>query len=375
MKATILIWITIILSLVLPVSAQQNRFLVSAAPVASPPSGMQAWRIRYWSKDDSGRPRQVTGMVVAPKKASPRISRKVIAWTHGTSGVAQQCAPSVSDRFFELTPALDAVRNGYVVVAPDYPGLGSAGAHPYLVGAITARATLDSVQAAREIPGSAAGRKFAVWGESQGGHAALWTGQRAKADGADLELVAVAAGAPPTDLAANFRLASDPNAKVFLLALTATSWSRYYKVPLAIGRKSTSAIMKRLAANCIATNQTPRFGALLGILTLRRDLRNFDFAATRPWSRFIAANSTKPVQSVPVLLAQTKDDPLVAASVTRKFARRLCRNNVRVRWIDLPGKDHATTARQSAVQTLKWIDDRFLKKTVPDDCGKNLKLK
>ncbi len=353
-----------------PALTADESVLIKATSVDGAPDGMRAWRIRYWTKDNAGRRKEVTGMVVAPKTAIPRLQRKVIAWTHGTWGIAEKCAPSLSNGFFELTPALGAVRNGYVVVAPDYPGLGSKGAHPYLVGGVTARATLDAIRAAREIPGAAAGRRFAVWGESQGGHAALWTGQRFKAEGQGLELVGVAAGAPPTDLAANFRRASDPNAKVFLLSLSAASWSRYYSVPLNFGRKSTPLIINRLAANCLSTDQTPRFGALLGILTLRRDLKNFDFAATRPWSRFVRSNSTAPSQSVPVLLAQTRDDPLVAASVTRQFARSLCRNKVRVRWIDLPGKDHATTARQSAGPTLTWIDDRFSKKAAPNDCGK-----
>jgi hypothetical protein len=40
-----------------------------------------------------------------------------------------------------------------------------------------------------------------------------------------------------------------------------------------------------------------------------------------------------------------------------------------VRWIDLPGKDHATTASQSAFATLQWIEDRFGGAPAPDDCG------
>src|SRR3546814_1375527 len=96
---------------------------------------------------------------------------------------------------------MDAVRNGYVVVAPDYIGLASPTMHPFLVGPDTANAVLDAVRAAREIPGAAAGSNFAVWGESQGGHAALWTATAARSYAPDLALVATAAAAPPTDLA------------------------------------------------------------------------------------------------------------------------------------------------------------------------------
>ena len=358
-----------LLGLPIPTAAQVAGSLISADPVTQTPPGMQAWRIRYWTQGDRNGPEEVSGMVVAPREAAPSSDRPVIAWTHGTWGTTTQCAPSLSPQFFDLTPAVAAVRDGYVVVAPDYPGLGSPGAHPYLVGAPTARSVLDGVRAARAIPGASSGSRFAVWGESQGGHAALWTGQLGSAEATDLQLVGVAAGAPPTDLAANFRQATDPNARAFLTALAADSWSRYYNVPLVIGRRSTPGIIRRMAGICVSVDATPRLGALLGILTLRRDLRNVDFAATRPWSDFVAANSASPVSRVPVLIAQTRDDPLVAPAVTRQFARRLCANSVRVRWIDLPGGDHATTARQSAASTLQWISDRFAGARAPSDCG------
>lgn len=361
---------SMLLILTAPATAQRAGDLIAAEPVAGTPSDMNSWRIRYWTTDDEGRAQQVTGMVAAPRGRSPVNDRPVIAWTHGTWGTAEQCAPSLSPRFFDMTPALDAVRDGYVVVAPDYPGLGSPGPHPYLVGSVSARSTLDAVRAARQIAGAAAGNRFVVWGESQGGHAALWTGQLAGVDGGGLQLLGVAAGAPPTDLAANFRQASDPNAKALLTSLAATSWSRFYNVPLTIGRRTTPAIMNRFAAKCITVESGPKLGALLGILTLRRDLAKVDFAATKPWSGFVMANSTTPLQTVPVLIAQTREDPLVAPAVTRKFARQLCANRVRVRWIDLPGKDHATTARQSAPQTLAWIAERFAGARAPSDCGR-----
>ena len=351
-----------------PTLAQSGGTLVSSVPVPAP-TGMRAWRITYLTTDDRGRVHPVTGMVAAPATPFVGRERKVIAWTHGTSGVAEKCAPSLMPEFFTLTPALDAVRNNYVVVAPDYPGLGSPGPHPYLVGTVTARSTLDAVRAARAIPQAAAGSRFAVWGESQGGHAALWTGQLARNDGAGLTLVGVAAGAPPTDLAANLRQASDPNAKALLTSLSAVSWSQYYGVPLNLGARNTPGIMRRFAGNCVSVRNTPRLGALLGILTLRRDLKSVDFAGTPPWSSFVAANSTTPISRVPVLLAQTASDPLVAPAVTRQFARRLCANRVRVRYIALPGGDHATTARQSAAQTLSWIDARFAGAPAPSDCN------
>src|SRR3546814_14697442 len=112
-------------------------------------------------------------MVVAPREAMPAQPRHVIAWTHGTWGVAEKCAPSISPDFFTATPMVEAmIARGYVVVAPDYPGLGGAMPHPYLVGGATAHSVPDAVRAASGISAAAAGPRFAVWGESQGGPAA-----------------------------------------------------------------------------------------------------------------------------------------------------------------------------------------------------------
>src|SRR3546814_6801790 len=99
------------------------------------PAGMQAWQVRYWTTNQDGVRQQVTGAVVAPREAAPPRPRRVIAWAHGTSGVVEKCALSTNPDFFTATPGLEqAIREGYVVVAPDYPGLGSSMPHPYLVG-------------------------------------------------------------------------------------------------------------------------------------------------------------------------------------------------------------------------------------------------
>ena len=103
-----------------------------------------------------------------------------MAWAHPTTGVVQDCAPSLQPSWRKTIPGLDLmVKAGWVVVATDYPGLGTPGVHPYLVGASEARAVVDSVRAARNVKEAAAGRRFAVWGHSQGGHAAVFTGQLA----------------------------------------------------------------------------------------------------------------------------------------------------------------------------------------------------
>ena len=361
------------LSLAAPGFAQRAGQLISAEPVVETPAGMQAWRMKYWTTTAGGKPRAVTGMVVAPREAVPAAPRRVLAWTHGTWGVATRCAPSLSANFWDVTPALDAVRQNYVVAAPDYAGLGSAGMHPFLVGEDTARATIDAVRAAAQIPGAAAGRRYAVWGESQGGHAALWTAQKSRIYAPDLTLVGAAAAAPPTDLIANLRATANPALKSFFTAYIATSWSARYGAPLAsFGNRSTQGIITRLAQNnCIELNMKPKLGMVLGIGVLTARLKNFDLGRTEPWASLARRNSpARGGFTAPLLIAQNAKDDLVSPPVTRTNGHALCAARTRVRWIDITGEGHATSAKDSKAATLAWIGDRFAGKAAPSDCGR-----
>ncbi|WP_411341899.1 lipase family protein [Sphingopyxis sp. J-6] len=354
----------------IPASAQSPRYLISAQPMADAPAGVQAWRVQYWTTNGSGARFAVTGIVAAPMEAIPPRPRRVIAWTHGAWGVAEKCAPSLSPNFFEYSAGMNAVRNGYVVVAPDYIGLASPTMHPFLVGPDTANAVLDGVRAAREIPGAASGGSFAVWGESQGGHAALWTALAARAYAPELTLVATAAAAPPTDLAANLREGSDKNARALLMSFALHSWSTLYDFPLdSIANRTNQGIIHRLAENnCVAFNKKPKLGTVLGILSVARATRNKDIARIEPFGSFARANSVDPARVPgPLLIAQSSKDTIVAPAVTRKFAKAVCKRGTPVRWIDMTG-DHGASAKDSAQETIGWITSRFDGNPPPNDC-------
>ena len=63
------------------------------------------------------------------------------------------CAPSLyPDRAGLIWNLGDMLSQGYIVVATDYPGLGTDGIHPYLIGESEGRAVLDLVRAARRLP-------------------------------------------------------------------------------------------------------------------------------------------------------------------------------------------------------------------------------
>lgn len=353
-----------------PAATQPSRYLISAEPMADAPPGTQAWRVQYWTTNGSGQRLAVTGIVAAPMEAIPPQPRRVIAWTHGAWGVAEKCAPSLSPNFFDYSAGMDAVRSGYVVVAPDYIGLASATMHPFLVGQDTANAVLDAVRAAREIPGAAAGSSFTVWGESQGGHAALWTAIAARSYAPDLTLVGTAAAAPPTDLAANLREASDKNARALLLSFALHSWTTLHGFSMdGVANKTNQGIVHRLAENnCVSLNKKPKLGTILGILTIARATRNKDIGKIEPFASFARANSVDPARVPgPLLIAQSGKDTIVSSAVTRKFAKSVCKRGTPTRWIEMTG-GHGDSARDSAQETIGWITARFDGNPPPSDC-------
>lgn len=357
-----------------PAQARNAGMLIASTAISYAPQGMQAWQIRYYGTNDRGQTEVMTGVVVAPTGLPSRTGRPILAWTHGTWGVDDKCTPSASKNFFTATPALDQmIARGYVVVAPDYAGLGTPQPHPYLIGTSAGYSVLDAIRAAKAIPEAGAGARFAVWGESQGGHAALWTGQLARQHAPELTLVGVAAAAPPTDLIENLTGGTDPSVRAFLTAFVAHSWSQHFGISLrTLGNKSTSDIINRLGKNnCVTIDGKPRLGAVVGIAILRARLKNVDLGKTSPWNAIARDNSPAARDyAVPFLIAQNEDDVIVAPSVTKDFARRLCRDGARLRYITLNSKGgHATSGSDSATETLNWMDARFAGQSAPSDCG------
>lgn len=353
--------------------AQRAGTLIAAQPVVDAPANMRAWRIEYWTSGDRNQPIRVTGMVIAPRERSTAGPRRVIAWTHGLIGISKRCAPSLGNTNFTLIPTLDdVVRRGYTVVAPDYPGLGSDMVHPVLVGTSEGKSTLDAVRAARSIPEADADARFAVWGESQGGHAALWTGQLWSSYAPDLQLVGVAAIVPPTDLHRNFKEGSDARVRALLTAYTATSWSRYYGAPMStLGPRSVQNVMTRLADNnCVNFDAKPKLGTIIGIAIAQRAIRNLDLGTKQPWGRLMRENSPSAAGiKVPALIATGTGDTIVAPDVVRDFARAACAAGKTVRFLSVPGGEHGTVARTEAEATLGWIDARFVGGRAPSNCG------
>ena len=118
--------------------------LIRSEPMMFAPAGAQAYRVLYRSVGMHGEPIAVSGVIVVPPGPAPVGGRPIVAWAHPTTGVVPHCAPSLAIFVFQQMAGLrQLIEQGAVVAATDYPGLGTAGPHPYLVGDSEARAVIE----------------------------------------------------------------------------------------------------------------------------------------------------------------------------------------------------------------------------------------
>jgi acetyl esterase/lipase len=353
-------------------AAQPPGTLLAVRPMPGAPQGAAAWRILYTSTGPSGAPIEVSGVVIIPAGAAPPGGRPIVAWAHPTTGIVERCAPSLARVFFESVQGLtDMLDRGYIIAATDYPGLGTPEVHPYLVGISEARAVMDSVRAARQIAGSGASTRYAVWGHSQGGHAALFTGLLAQSYAPDLQLAGVAAAAPATDLGTLMADDLGTGGGNNITAMTLWSWSRVYGAPMTqLVTPQALPVINHLAQLCIERwfDMLIRRGPTLALE--KSFLRVDGLTSIEPWRALLAENSPAPLPSaIPVFIAQGTADGLVRPAVTAAYVHALCQQGSKVRILLMQDVGHAFIARDAAPQAVAWIAARFANAAVPDDCG------
>jgi acetyl esterase/lipase len=353
-----------------PVSAGKPGDVLRMEPTEGAPDGARAWRILYRSTGLKGEPQAVSALLVVPDAPAPAAGRSLVAWAHPTIGVVQDCAPSLQPNWSKTIPGLDEmVKAGMVVVATDYPGLGTPGVHPYLIGESAARSVVDSVRAARNVKETAAGGRFAVWGHSQGGHAAVFTGQLAKGLAPELTLVGVAAAAPATDLARLLEMDIGTKLGNVLAAEALWSWSKLYGMPLSnVLVPDAIPVVEKVAGDCIRSG-SEGVAAFYDALPLRDGFLSVKITATEPWATVLRENSAgaTPIDA-PVFIAQGTNDTVVHPTVTALYAGGVCAQGTAVRYLAVPDENHFLVAFHTAKDAVAWMDDRFAGKAAPDDC-------
>lgn len=311
-------------------------------------------RIQYVSTNLSGGTITVTGLILTPK-----INRKykTVAWAHGSTGLADQCAPSANQDVFwpEARAAVaELLTRGWTVAASDYPGLGTPAAHPYFIGESEARAVIDSVKAARNLD-YALSTQYAIDGHSQGGQGALFAGQIASGYDGALVLRGVAAIAPVS------------NVDLFAPFVPGTPSNGYLVMALfGLGAVDSSvAPLTQLAAPAKLRVDVLQTGCLNEILARYAPLNAHQLlvgGALTPATIAKLAQYDNPAQTAPtapILIVQGTADEAVPVDITGALLGELAAYSQPVTYEEIEGATHDGSVFQSTVIVADWIAGRF----------------
>lgn len=217
-------------------SADELRGMLSQAGLPEPlpvENGVDLYRISYWT-DLRGHAELVSGLYARPRGVTVRATTIWMMPTNPT----RKAAPSMGGQVGLIIAAAFAA-NGFVLIAPDYIGLGlSTTYHPYFDAASTAAAAVDMIRAVRD-----AAPKLGAWepktlitGFSEGGYATAVVQRALEATperGVDVR--AAAALAPPLELAelsVPHAFENKSEADTLYLAFLAHAYSHVYGHPL-----------------------------------------------------------------------------------------------------------------------------------------------
>jgi len=324
------------------------------------PAGMRGWRILYATSVNDSTPATAVATVFAPANP-PTGPRPVVAWQHATTGLLQKCMPSLLSMPTKGVPwCRRIVMAGWVVVATDYSFAEKGGPHPYLIGEGEARAALDSVRAARQMPELTLDKRMVIWGYSQGGHAALWTGIVGPRYAPDLDILGVAAVAPP----ANIRkiLAMNVEADKRFGPYLALSYSRFYPditFEQALRPEALDAARQIVKLCCFLP---PEDQERIAALAATFDGPALATSSNKALQARIEQNTPDGPIQASVVIAQGLSDIVVPPSATDAYVEERCAAGQRLQYWTFAGRDHLTIIQPGTPLEdllIKWTTARF----------------
>jgi len=333
------------------------------------PAGMRGWRILYATTVDDSTPATAVATVFAPTDP-PAAPRPVIAWEHGTTGLLQKCMPSLWSAPSAGIPGRDRiVMAGWVVVETDYSFAEKGGPHPYLIGEGEARAALDAVRAARQMSKLTLDQRMVVWGYSQGGHAALWTGIIGPRYAPDVEILGVAAIAPAANieniLAIN--VAMDKRFGPYL----ALAYSRFYpdiKFEQALRPEALDAARQMVdLCESVPPEDSERIEALMSTF----DGPALATSSNKALQARLEQNTADGLIKAPVVIAQGLSDTAVPSQATDADVEERCSAGQRLEYWTFAGRDHFTIFQPGAPLEeliIRWTTARFANEPQASGC-------
>lgn len=322
-----------------------------------------AARITYNSTSGvDGSSQVVSGSVFAPAGTPPEGGWPVIVFGHGTTGVLSDCAPSQSPN---LLGAADAVRAlvtlGYMMVVPDYQGLGTSDSyHPYLDATTAGYNMVDAASAARKlVPDSS--ERWVAFGVSQGGQAAWAANELIAGYGArDTRLIGSVSVSPAADITGLADMAAEgvlsPQQRIAMVLILASLQNAHPGFNLDDYRRGLVEEKWNLLAGCSTDATEDRLTVAEQIQP--EDLRPATPRALDTLRGYLNQMSGLPraPASAPMFVVHGDADDVVPVAWTTEAVRRACDMGDTVASFIAGGRGHGDF---DPIVSLDWIMKRF----------------
>jgi pimeloyl-ACP methyl ester carboxylesterase len=333
------------------------------------PAGIRGWRILYATTVDDSTPATAVATVFAPTDP-PAGPRPLITWEHATTGLKQKCMPSLFSAPSAGIPGRDRImKAGWVVVETDYSFAEKGGPHPYLIGEGEARAALDAIRAARQMSELRLDKRMVVWGYSQGGHAALWTGIIGPRYAPDIEILGVAAIAPAANikniLAMN--VAIDKRFGPYL----ALAYSRFYPDIIFEQALRPEALDAARQIVNLCDSLPPEDPERIEALTATFDGPALATSSNKALQARLEQNTADGLIKAPVVIAQGLSDAVVPPSATEAYVEERCSAGQRLEYWTFAGRDHFTIVQPGTPLEellIRWTTARFANEPQASGC-------
>ena len=330
-------------------------------------------RLLYSSTDgiDGTTPIRVSGSLFLPQGIAPDGGWPLIAWAHGTVGIADNCAPSWTGykRFHQvyLKQWLD---QGYAIVASDYQGLGTAGTHPYLATKPVSYSNLDIIRAVQSgrFPVS---NKVVLIGQSQGAAAAFATAGYASAYAPELNIVGVVATGIPmfTPRALEVIQETRPNNVVDpMLAYNFLALTLVEQIDDTFDYTDFVSELALPVAMAVDTECNSEVRKLVVDNKLTYDT-SFKVSPTDPLKAAFAKMGYPSFGiSVPIFIGSGVNDRATPLRMQASLIKKACAAGAIVESHIYFDHDHLTVLNHSTLDSIPFVRDVFLGKIVVGNC-------
>jgi len=319
-----------------------------------------AFRILYHSRSASGEDVAASGVVLVPEGTPPAGGWPVIAWAHGFSGAARQCAPSLMRNLYHGPFLSMYVNLGYAVVATDYTGLGTNFRNAVVDVPSNATDVIYSIPAAHAaVPHL--GSRWVAMGPSLGANVAIGVAEMESAirDPGYLGSIAIAGVADLQDVYE--RLAKGQSRWMFeLLAYGIKTVYPEFNIRDMLTEKALSTYPE-VEQSCGGASDSTEVSASE---MLKQNWKDNKFV-----EEFLSRNKLgQKLAYGPLLVISDDGDPAVPPSMTAQAVAHMCKQGDRVQIDKFSDPEPGLVIGDSVRDQMSWIEGRFAGRAAQNNC-------